>query len=230
MTPGAYKILCPALAAVFMVGIAIESATRPRPMDAEPYHQRVRKLSENIPVSFGSWVGKDMEVYQSATKLLNPNFILQRVYKDEKRNLAATFLIVQCKDARDMGGHYPLNCYPTQGYELIDNAKNKWSLGDGSVIEGKTYRFIHKRDSVDEIIIVNSIMIVPDEGFVDTIEKVRDAAASLSHRFFGAAQIQVVMSDQIMPEERAMITTEILQANKFIIDALRYSKPNGGSK
>lgn len=230
MTPGIYKLLSPTLALALMLGLAIESFRRPRPVDAAPYHEYTRKLSEKIPASFGNWVGKDVEVYQSATKLLNPNFILQRNFIDPTRNFAATLLIVQCKDARDMGGHYPLNCYPTQGYELIDSKNNQWTLDDGYVITGKSYKFVHKRESMDNIIVVNSVMIVPDVGFADTIDKVRVAAASLTRRFFGASQIQVVLSDQIKPEDRDKITVEILQANEFIIDALRKTTSNGGSQ
>jgi hypothetical protein len=235
MTPGSYKLLCPSLALAIMLGLAVESFTRPRPADADPYHRKIHQLSQNIPLNFNNWVGKDLEVYKSATKLLDPNFIIQRIFRDESRGLAATFLIVQCKDARDMGGHYPLNCYPTQGYVLIDSVDNSWTMPDGSVITGKTYKFTTSHGArmglaPEDIIDVDSVMIVPDVGYVDTIDKVRAAAASLTRRFFGAAQVQVVLNDQIKPEDRAKITTEILQANQFIIQALRNTKSNGGSQ
>ena len=49
---------------------------------AEAYHERVRAAATAIPYRVGPWVGVDVDTTKEAVKLLKPNIIVQRLYRD----------------------------------------------------------------------------------------------------------------------------------------------------
>ncbi len=115
----AFLLTPPLLACTLLAGIVAEQRTHIKPVDVEPYHARARAAIEAVPYVIGYWTGKDDDIPPAAQKLLRPNAILSRTYIDTQPSArgprVASLLIVQCRDSRDMVGHYPPICYRAQG-------------------------------------------------------------------------------------------------------------------
>lgn len=220
MSTGRLKHLPVILTVVLLGGIAAHSATRPKAKDAEPYHRRVAAAVDGLPESFDGWTSTIDNVSDGAVKLLNPNRILQRRFRHDGRALAATFLVVACKDAADLGGHYPPNCYPGQGFVRVETLDMEWDVG-GRKVTGRQYQFRMTRGMEQQTLFVDSLLIVPGTGFVRDIDEIRRAAGDYTRQYYGAAQIQVVTTDALTRKQREQIFQEIIGANLAVIDALR---------
>src|SRR3954447_12683500 len=107
-------------------GIVAEQKTHLAPKDAEPYHARAKAALESIPSSQGLWTSTTKELPAAAVKLLRPNASFCRTYRLREagsqqwwQRYTVDALIVQCRDSRDMVGHYPESCYPQSGWATV---------------------------------------------------------------------------------------------------------------
>lgn len=217
------KILPFVLTTGLLAGAGIDMLSRPGRRHAEPFHRRVREAALNVPLQIGDWTGTDHQVAVAVTKLLRPNVIIERRYENKKLGLSVGFLLVQCKDARDMGGHYPPVCYPGSGYELEEARDDTWIIAgkDGQrPLPVREYYFVKSRGAMIDEIYVANLVIMPDGRILRDVSAVRAAEADRARRFFGAAQIQLVFSASIPQEQRRAIFSEILGANTEMLDAL----------
>lgn len=210
----------PFTAVVLLAAIGIGNLSRPEAADAEPYHQRMLEAAEAIPLQIGHWVGRPVEPEAEAVELLRPNVIVSRVYENSLTNRAVNFLLVQCKDARDMAGHYPPNCYPGQGWEIDGQTALNWSVG-GIEIPLMEYRMVFRSPEGTMRMIVYNFMILPDGQMLSSIRGVYDAAANYRTHFFGAGQVQLVMDANIPAAERQAIFRELIGANVAVLNTLR---------
>ena len=210
----------PLLVLALLAAMGVAHLSRPAPEDAEPYHRRVRQKAEAVPYRIGPWVGSDAEAPQEAVELLQPNVMISRLYEHQTSGETVNFLLVHCKDARDMAGHYPLNCYPAHGWTLAEQRDVTWQLGDMR-LPGRSYRFTYQQAGGDNQMIVNNFIIMPDGRIVRDISEVYAAAADYTSHFYGAAQVQLVMRPDLSAESRRDIFQRIVGANRDVIQALR---------
>lgn len=212
--------LIPLFAALaLLVGLALETYSRPRPSEAEPYHARVRAAAAELPAQIGPWEGKRVKPTRAARELLNPNVIYQRLYTNANNGQQVSVLIVHCKDARDIAGHYPPVCYPAHGWEQRSAERFEGEVA-GQELHGTQYRFARSAFGSGSMIVHNLIVmpgrIVPD---MDQVEKL---AGSYVRRFYGAAQVQVVFQGADMtPRERERIFRTMVRAHMPVIEAIR---------
>ena len=211
----------PRLVALVMlgyVGFGHLLADRVAP-DAETYHARIRVLAEYAPLRIGEWVGKDMPVPVAAVTLLKPNVILSRSFINFRTGTEVQFLLVQCRDARDLLGHYPPVCYVTHGWQLRSSLREDWQVGD-QVIHGTLYNF--SPSSSDQLVPQNisNFMVVPGGGTCPDMQGVDGAAKDHRRRLLGAAQVQVVTSERLSMEDHAAVREKLLLAHHDLIDAI----------
>lgn len=190
---------------------------------ADAFHAQAREAVEELASSFGGWTGTDVEVPQSAVALLKPNALLGRRYIDESTGSWANLVIVQCRDTRDMSGHYPPVCYPAHGWTPSAPAERR-TLGDMPVT---AYGFERTEFDRSVRIAIYGVFVVPGEGLVQDMDGVRQAASDYRRRKFGAAQVQVLVDATLPREEQERIATEILQAIEPVIDALAGERDGG---
>lgn len=233
----AFVLTSPVLAASLLAGIVAEQRTHIKPADVEPYHARARAAVEAVPYVIGYWTGNDDDIPPAAQKLLRPNAILSRTYRDTQPSArgprVASLLIVQCRDSRDMVGHYPPICYRAQGRQpegfpgCMDSpetgVERNWRVGD-QVIPGKEYRFTHRRDGQFWRTTVYNFFIVPQKGILRDMQGVADAAEDYQQRYYGAAQFQVVftslVSDDLSQAEHDQIFATLMAPNLTLIKTL----------
>lgn len=195
-------LISPLLCTGVLFGIVSENRSYLKSADFETYHQRARTAIESIPTMISSWNGidADQDIPREAQVLLKPNKLFCRRYSDtsvvslsSQYLRQATLLIVQCKQSEDMLGHYPRNCYPAQGHELIYSEPNDWKIGDYT-IPGTEYQFTLSKGGQQIRTTVFSFLVIPNKGICRDMDAVREAAADYQQRYYGAAQFQVVFS------------------------------------
>ena len=223
------------MSVALLAGVAVEKSTYLKPQDVEPYHARARDAFALIPyvLEQGRWTGKDQPLPTAAQKLLRPNASIYRTYEDNQRSESAgrervaSLLIVQCRDSRDMLGHYPPRCYRSHGMEQKSAEPRNWRVG-GMAIPGIEYAFEQKRTGQTYRTIVYNFFVVPGSRTSPPLRRdmdaVRDAAEDYQQRHYGAAQFQVVfqgLSSADLPQsERDDIFRTLIQPTIPVIQTL----------
>lgn len=209
--------IAPALCAALLIGMVAESASRVTPTDAEPYHQRAKIAVESIPTHIGSWSAKPEKIPREALAILRPNVIKCWKYIDSDTSGPrgydrwASLLVDQCREARDMSGHYPPNCYCNSGEEMTYLMPRDWQV-NGMTISGTEYHFQQTTATESTRTAVYDFLIVPGPGgrTCRDITAVDKAAEDYQRRFFGAAQFQLVMDADLPQTERDEIFTTLM--------------------
>jgi len=151
--------------------------------------------------------------------MLRPNVVMSRKYTDVATGDDANMLLVQCRDARDLFGHYPPVCYVAQGYKLVLAKEQDWLIG-ALPIHGMVYTFSSTRpDDLDSIIVYNC-MILPNGNSCRDMEGVYASARDPQRRRFGAAELQMLVGATIPVERRDALFTEIVGSYRGVIEAI----------
>lgn len=227
----AFVLAPPVISAGLLAGIVAEQRGHLKPQDVEPYHARAAEAIEKVPYIIGTWTGQKDEIPVAAQKLLRPNAILSLTYVDHsaadwrQQHRSASLLIVQCRDSRDMVGHYPPICYRAHGMTLDEKqcGPRDWDV-DGMKIGGYEYQFTEVFQGQTSRTIVYNFLIVPRRGIVRDMKDVERAAEDYQQRHYGAAQFQVVFHGQASSassrEERDEIFATLLGPNIRLIETL----------
>jgi hypothetical protein len=231
----AFVLTPPLLSVGLLVGIVSEQRTHLKPADVEPYHAAAKSAVQSVPYVVGYWTGSDEEITPAAQKLLRPNAILSRLYSDNSPASASAephapqrtvhLLIVQCRDTRDMLGHYPPVCYRSQGDIMEEKycGPRDWSV-NGTLIPGYEYQFTKVRREQTLRTVVYNFLIVPGRGIVRDMKGIEQAAEDYQQRYYGAAQFQVVFdfeaSAEPSRERRDEIFATLMGPNLKLIETL----------
>jgi hypothetical protein len=192
-------LAAPTLCVGILAGMVAQDRQRLTAEDFERYHAEVRQLVDSLPSAIENWMGAKAEVPASAQTLLRPNALRAIRFVDMQPRYVlgnprgVLLVVVQCKAAADMVGHYPPNCYRGQGFEQIDRRSRDWIV-DGVGIPGTEYTFSRTIDRQTSKTVVYNFMMVPRKGIQRDIAGVRAAAEDYQQRYYGAAQVQVVFS------------------------------------
>jgi hypothetical protein len=240
-------LLPPALVLVLLATAMAEATRRIKPKDAdiEKFHQTARKELESISTKIQSgdnwWYGDDIKVPQSAVDLLNPNEIISRNYVEVLKDgsssssaRSAQLLIVQCRDARDMEGHYPPRCYPAQGWTLLSSTVRDWELPDrltsqgtvkGMKIAGMEYEFSQTIGvETNQEIVYNFFLIPGSTQTLRDINAVYKVGEDYQRRYFGAAEVQLLLASDLSQARRDEVLVQLLGP---YVDVLRFLQSGG---
>ena len=216
----------PALCIALLAGISVEKSHLATAATADPYHTDAKAQVEAIPRFIEGWSGTDVPLPPEAVKLLKPNALLSRRYEDagsaglNRGERWASLLVVQCRESRDMVGHYPKNCYPSSGWIELSSAPFDGSVG-GVQIPATEYHFARTVQGRTIRQCVYNFLIVPNAAIVPDIKGVEEAAEDYQQRYFGAAQFQVIVSSDLPQEEREAIYRMLVGASLDAIKTLK---------
>jgi hypothetical protein len=209
------------IATLLLLGaIATERLRWPDHEDVAPYHTAVRREVQAFPTQVGDWQGQQQSIPQGARSLLRPNVTFSRIYRNTENARAFTMLFIQCRDARDMLGHFPPACYPAQGWSVSDTQHASWRTA-GQTIKGTIYHLekaLYDRLSTQTVV---NVILLPNGQFAHTMDEVQRVAADRQYRHYGAAQIQFVFGRQWSTRERRRIVQRFLGAAEPAIDVIR---------
>ena len=222
----------PLLCLCLLGGIAVQQRTRLRPDDAAvtAYHDRAKRainaMEWRVYALGTAWTAIEHKPETAAVRLLRPNEILSRRYVQNttsSRPMVAELLIVQCRDSRDMTGHYPPICYRNIGHEMVYAERRGPILVDNEQVPYTEYKFEKYTAGRADTIYVYNFFVVPGRGAVDDIKGVHEAAEDYERRFFGAAQFQVVMQEAVVPDARVReeVFASLLRSHPALIGELK---------
>ena len=187
--------------------------------DVAPYHAHIREVVEQVPAEFGDWKGTDEPVPPAAVALLKPNVILSRRYVNETAGRRVDLLIVHCRDARDIAGHYPPICYPSHGWQEVSREMGDWTIDDQHV--GATvYRFGRDVAGQPVRVVVVNLIVLPDGTMARDMQAVRAQAADYRSHFYGAAQVQFVFPATVGNDDREQTVQELLELIRPVLAAV----------
>lgn len=233
-----------------LIGMIAEAGTHVQPAVAEPHLARCRAAIAAFPVmvkgASGTWMGSEKEIPAPAIQLLHPNAILSRDYVNDETKTTVSLLIVNCKDARYLQGHYPPNCYPAQGMELIKTDDHgtpqsgelrTWNLAQMD-ITGMEYHFAPKSPTDQERVVYNFFVMprVPavtvshkelDGVICPDIGSVYTSGEDYQRRYYGAAEFQLVTGPRMTRQERDQAFLDLLSPNEKVIRTLENRDPGG---
>lgn len=193
--------------------------------NAEAYHARVREAADRIPRAAGDWLGSKTEVPAGAVALLRPNATLSLEFANTAGQ-RASFLLVQCRDARDLLGHYPPVCYDAHGFVLVKRQPLTWDL-EGEPLHGTMYQFSRTdRNDRTTSITVYDVMILPNGETAPDMEGVDRVARHRAQRYYGAAQIQILTDSSLPEDRRTEVIGLLLRGAKPVINAIRAGVPH----
>ena len=210
-------MICTALCCVAATAVTF---TLPRPADAEAYHAAAKEAAAALPLSFGPYEGRDVAMPEEAVTLLRPNVMFARQYRSLHPPVVASLLVAQVRDARDLLGHWPPNCYPSNGYTMEPAELKTWTVA-GETVPGVRFRMhiLENGQRVEQV--VDFFMVLPDGRIARSMETVTDAAARFDWRYYGAAQVQVLTPGGMPDKQRDAVFREMVAAHQPLLDTLR---------
>lgn len=163
----------------------------------------------------GRLVGQDQDLPTEAMKLLKPNAVLSRYYRDVARDRSYGFVMVHATDLNDMVGHYPPICYPSSGFtDVSDDVLHRLDLGFAEV-SVREYRFARTTRSNDEVEVrVFSGFILPDGSTTTEMRELRERAGRRSLAAAGAAQFQMIVPEGYDVDEAIEAMTAIVRSTE----------------
>lgn len=204
------KLFAPILCLAMLGGVYIETRGHPRPENAAPFHASVAQSVAEIPLNVGHWEGTDQTMPPAAQALLRPNAALCRTYRSTITGREVSLIVIQCKDSRDMAGHYPPRCYPGNGWEESSAQKPMvMKVGDTEI---PVVRYEYQRHSFGDAhkLAIYGFFVLPGRGIVTSMNEVYKAAEFYTARPFGAAQIQLVVDATSDDEGDALAFNELV--------------------
>jgi hypothetical protein len=221
------KLAAPALCTALAAGLFFQVRAYGLVDDPVPLHKGIQASVRELPVRFGRWEGLDVQPPPAAGQLLRPNALFTRHYQDPAAGRWANLIFIHCKDARDMSGHYPPNCYPGNGWTPIadERAGEARAGGRGEArgvrvfpfqIWGRSvpiaeYRFTRAELNRARSVVIYNFFVLPTGRFCTGMDEVRSATGDVRTRTLGCAQVQVVMDDGTPADERSAILREMLE-------------------
>lgn len=206
----------PVLCGLMLVGIAVDHRGDKTAVDYEAFHLRAANAVNGIPLTIGAWAGREEPLSDEELRVLKPNAYRCIAYTDTRPIInepsrRVLFLVTQCRQASNMEGHYPPNCYPSRGFAAVDGPeegagnRRTWTAGNRT-LTGVEYFFERRIQSRVNRTAVYNFMVLPEKGVRPDMESVNASAEDYQQRYYGAAQFQLVFGGdlaQATPQARA---------------------------
>jgi len=216
------RLIAPVFCLIILLGLMITNRSIQIPQDAiDAYHARVADAAARIPYKINDWIGHDVPVTQAAQKLLKPNVLFQREYKNLITGRRMTVMLVHCSSVRDMGGHYPPVCYPAHGWQATGSTAESVSISEvpQSVRE---YSFIKSLDGQKSGLRVTDFFVIPskESPIIYDLAQLRHLGERRDENELGVGQIQILTSSDIPEDERDNAVDAVLHSLEPVIQAI----------
>ncbi|MFG0293285.1 MAG: exosortase-associated EpsI family protein [Phycisphaerales bacterium JB050] len=192
------------------------------PVWAEEYHAEVRSAINSIPEQVGDWIGTDdPEIQPAQQRILKPNIIVQRTYRQPGSNRYLRLLVVHCKLASDMNGHYPRICYPNMGWKLEGIEPMSIRMGT-TAIPATQYEFTSTRDGREIKMYNINFFVLParEQNLAADMQALEQSSRSVRKAGLGAAQIQFISDEPLNTEEWRPVIERFVRSIEGPIDAI----------
>ncbi|MEM0913138.1 MAG: exosortase C-terminal domain/associated protein EpsI [Planctomycetota bacterium] len=207
-----YTLVWVALSVVLLGGMAVQQGIyRKPPADAGAYHARVGSAIDDLPYTFGEWIGTDSAVPAAAVRLLRANRVFSRRFMHMSTGQSVQVLIVHCTDSRDLIGHYPPVCYPGNGWKSDGQTPAALGVPGYESIDSTRYEFKQGDQLTERRIAIFNFMVLPDGQIVHDMDAVSTASQDYRRKFFGAAQVQVLVPPDLSLDEQTQLAAQFVE-------------------
>ncbi|MFI4915949.1 MAG: exosortase-associated EpsI family protein [Phycisphaerales bacterium JB060] len=212
------------LTAFVLAAMAMYSLAATRPSSSEAYLARVRHAIEGLPTRIEGYFSVDREPLPSSVELLRPNKLLQRYYENPRNGSNFSILVVHCADVRDMMGHYPPVCYPSNGWDVHSVTSGTIDRSVGGPIPITRYEVSRGDGVVEYARVIANTFIVPradsplgrDDSALDNVTRTRWSSG------LGAAQVQIITDRGMDDQTRTQIERAVADELQGLIDAVAW--------
>jgi exosortase len=227
----------PIASLLLLTGMTTSDKLRTDPHEADAFHARaaaaIAHLPKTIEAGRNSWYArKDIPLSDDAAALLQVNGYIHRVYVNPRTDRAVELMLVQCRDSRDMQGHYPPVCYRSQGCGItLPGDAQDWKLGtrvaggppvtpaaDAPSIAGREYTVTWPGG---QRMTIRNFFVLPNGKIARDMEGVNAAAKDHRELDYGVAQIQLLFDASVGAPERDQIFIDVIGSNQDLIATLR---------
>ncbi len=214
------KLVAPALTVSCLALLHAQISKYASVDDKSAFHAAVAERVRMYPARIADWTGVETPLPAAAQQLLRPNVQFARRFTQESTGRRVNVLLIHCRDARDMSGHYPPNCYPANGWTPEGNARvSTWTMW-GREVPVAEYAFTRREIQGDLRAVVYDFFILPTGAFVTEMNDVRRASGDYRMRPYGAAQFQVVFDASVPEDERRQVALRLLEPLGPAVDVL----------
>ncbi len=213
------RLAAPALCLLVLLGMMLSSKSARIPQQAiDAYHKRITDAAARIPYKIGDWIGHDVPVSEPAQKLLKPNVLFQREYKNLITSRVMTVMLVHCGYIRDMAGHYPPVCYPAHGWQATGSTAESLNI-DNVPQAVRKYSFVKSLNGRKRILKVTDFFVIPskESPIIYDLNQLRSLGERRDQNELGVAQIQILTSGDIPDDERAEAVDAVLYSLEPVI-------------
>jgi hypothetical protein len=213
------------LAVAMLAGFGIHHyAMARKPAGVGRYHELIRAAAAQLPTHIGEWVGEDVPVPARSLSMLRPNVMISRRYTNVENGRTAGVLLVHCSDAHSMAGHFPLRCYPAQGWILQSSIPRDWMAGDLRMT-GTEYAFTMDDTGKTRAIVVANVLFLPGGKVLRDMNSVARTIAGAGGQASGSGQMQVYFDANITREERDEAITSLMDGYGNVIRTILSDVP-----
>lgn len=221
--PNRGRLLAAPLTALVLAGMAAYSLASIRPGGAsDAYFAQVRQAIDALPMQIEGYVGRDRPPLPAAVEMLRPNRLLQREYADPVTGQSFSVLVVHCGDVRDMMGHYPPVCYPSNGWTIDGVESEVIERADAGPIPITRYRVSRGDGTLELSKVIANTFVVPradsplgrDDRALDSVTRTRWNSG------LGAAQVQIITDANMDQATRARIERGVADRLSTLIEAV----------
>ena len=209
-------------ALLMLAAIAVQRyVTTHKPANVEAYQQRIATAADNIPNHIGPWVGQDVKVPAQALSLLKPAVMISRRYLNVENGAVAGLMLVHCSDAHDMAGHFPLRCYPAQGWSLRSSQPRDWEL-EGLKLTGTEYEFVLNDEPGrgPQHIYVANCLFRPGGQVLRDMNGLARSIVGAGGEATGAGQMQIDFDGDVPREQRDAAIRTLAGGYRPVLDAI----------
>lgn len=207
------RTLAPVVCAVLLAALAAARFWLETPSaDTTAYMARVAERIDAMPYRIGRFIGVDAEVTPGAVELLQPNRILQRRFRDPMTGEHFSLVIVHCKIAKDMAGHFPPNCYPRAGWVATKEADAISLEAADTIVNASLYHFSLDSGLLPTQIDILNFFVVPSgpQRYGSDMRLIDLASRSAAGSRLGAAQVQIITPRGMDPATRESIWSQTM--------------------
>jgi hypothetical protein len=219
-----HNFAAPALAVAVLIGMLATTAMRKTPADVGAYHDRVAEAINNVPYVIGDWIGEKTEIPTQATDMLRPNAYVSRRYTNSRTGQTMQLLLVHCKDARNLKGHYPPECYPSQGWVMTQRQSQTMPLPKGDAeeqIRVMRYGFTRDKFTGKSQLEVLNLMVLPNGRFDVGMGGVSDVSGDYTLRHLGAGELQLLPDPSMSRQQREQAFKVFFEAIEPALNTIR---------
>lgn len=164
-------------------------------------HETIRQLLDDTPWLIDEYVAQgEADLRDDVQSLLNPLASVRRWYRDPETGHRVMLVAVACSQARDLIGHHPGICLPSQGWQPLAEDPCEWPF-EGETIVGRSYSFQRSSRTGYVRTRVTSVLVTSGRFPGGDPQEIDDAASDCRRNLWGAMTIQLQTLDSIDAEQ-----------------------------